>query len=295
MADTSGQADIRGIDIDKLAKGFADEALVLKRWVTVSSTKAREIRWYKKTAGFLDSVDTTGITASQIANVAERAIPVVVEQSWTRQTSYVRKYFVESPLISIEDIKDCDIDILATNVRDLVKAVANQVDVRILAVLGDALGTGGSVNTAAAVGTGWDDATNGNPVTDITNGLEQIRTYRYDISDVAMYLHPTDYTHLLQWLISIKGANIPQFASEKVRSGVVAEILGVKIIVSANMSADTAIMFVPKRACTWKQFTGITSAVIDDPGIGKKIRVWEEGEAILTDPRAVHVITDTIT
>jgi len=295
MADSSGQAEIRGIDIDKLAKGFADEALVLKRWVTVSNTKAREIRWYKKTAGFLDSVDTTGITASQIANVAERAIPVVVEQSWTRQTSYVRKYFVESPLISIEDIKDCDIDILATNVRDLVKAVANQVDVRILAVLGDALGTGGNVNTAAAVGTGWDDLTNGNPVTDITNGLEQIRTYRYDISDVAMYLHPTDYTHLLQWLISVKGSSIPQFASEKVRTGVVMEILGVKVIVSANMSADTVVMFVPKRACTWKQFTGITSAVIDDPGIGKKIRVWEEGEAILTDPRAVHVITDTIT
>jgi hypothetical protein len=294
MSDTSGQQDIRGIDIDRLAKGFADEALVLKRFVTVSKTKARQIRWYQKTAGFLDSTDTTDITASQIANVSERSIPVVVEQSWTRQTSYVRKYFVESPLMSMEDIKDTDVDILATNVRDLVKAVANQVDVRILAVLGDTLGTGGNVNTAVATADGWDDTATGDPIKDILDGLEQIRTYRYDTSDVVMYMHPTDYNHLLQYLINVKGSSIPQFASEKVKSGVLMELLGCKVVVSTNMSADTVVMFIPKRACTWKQFAPITSAVIDDPGIGKKIRVWEEGEAILTDPRAVHVITDTI-
>ena len=39
----------------------------------------------------------------------------------------------------------------------------------------------------------------------------------------------------------------------------------------------------------------ITSVVIDDPGIGKKIRVWEEGVALLTDPKSAHLITDTIT
>jgi hypothetical protein len=295
MADTSGMAEIRGINIDRLAKGFADESLVLKRYVTVSKTNARELRWYRKTAGFLDSTDTTTITASQIANTAEKALPVVVEQSWTRVTSYVKKYFVESPLISIEDLKDCDIDILATNVRDLVKAVSNQVDQRILYVIGDNLGTGGNVNTLAAVGTGWDDTTNGNPIVDITNGLEEIRKYRYDINDMVLYVHPTDYTHLVQWLISVKGSSIPQFASDKVKTGVVMEVLGCKVLVSTNMSADTAVMFVPKRACTWKQFTPLTTAIMDDPGIGKKIRVWEEGEALLTDPRAVHVITDTIT
>lgn len=293
MADTSGQQEIRGINIDRLAKGFADETLVLKRFVTVAKTNARQIRWYQKTAGFLDSTDTTGITASQIANVAERALPVVVEQSWTRQTSYVRKYFVESPLMSIEDIKDCDIDILATNVRDLVKAVANQVDARILEVLGDSLGTGGNVNTAAATADGWDDTATGDPIKDILDGLEQIRIYRYDTSNVVLYMHPTEYSHLMAYLINVKGSSIPSFASEKVKSGVLMELLGCKVVVSTNMSTDTVIMFVPNRACTWKQFTPITSAIIDDPGIGKKIRVWEEGEAILTDPRAVHVITDT--
>ena len=293
MADTSGQAEIRGIDIDKLARGFADEVLVLKKFLRVSKTNAREIRSYSKTAGFLDSTDTTAITASQIANTSTGSLPVVVEQSWTRTTNYVRKYFVESPTISDADIKDSDIDVLGTNVRDLVQAVANQVDIRILAVVGDTLGTGGNVNTAAATADGWDDTVTGDPIKDINHGKEQIRTYRYNPEGCIMYMHPGDHTSLLDYLISVKGSSIPQFSSERVKDGVVMEILGCNVVVSVNMSEDTVVMFVPQIAAVWKQFTPLTAVVIDDPGIGKKIRVWEEGECILTDPRAVHVITDT--
>lgn len=295
MADSSGQALIRGIDIDKLAKGFANEAFVLRQFVTVTKTKAREIRWYKKTPGILDSVDTSGITGSQIKNVSERSRPVVIEQSWTRQTSYVRKYFVESPLISNEDIRDSDIDILATNVRDLVRAVSNQVEIRIYEVLNDALGTGGDVGTAAASGTGWDDASGGDPIKDLMLAKTTIRNANYDPEGAIVYMSPTDHSNLLQYLITVKGSSIPAFSSKKVMTGVVQELLGLNIVVSSNASADTVTTFVSKRAATYKSFMGLTTAVIDDPGIGKKIRVWEEGEAILTDPSAVFVTTDTIT
>ena len=292
MADASAQAEIRGIDIDKLAKGFADEVLILKNHVQVTKTSAREIRWYSKTAGFLTSPDSTGITTEGIANTSSKSLPVVVEQSWTRDSSYVRKYFVESPYLSDEDIKDSDIDILATNVRDLVKAVANQVDIRILEVLGDTLGTGGQANTAAATADGWDDDATGNPIADILHAVEQIRTYRYDTKNLVMYIHPGDHTSLINYLINVKGSSIPNFSSEKVKTGVVMEILGVQVVVSVNASEDTAVLFVPQIACTWKQFTPLTTAVIKDPGIGTKIRVWEEGEAILVNPKAVAVITD---
>jgi hypothetical protein len=70
MADSSGQAEIRGINIQKLVTGFADEASLLKGLVRKSPTEAREIRWYQKTAGFLDNLDTSGISDSQIANTA---------------------------------------------------------------------------------------------------------------------------------------------------------------------------------------------------------------------------------
>ena len=296
MVDSSGQALIRGIDIDKLAKGFADEEILFKRFVSLTNTSAREIRWYQKTAGFLDSVSTTGNTDSRIPNVAERALPQVVEQSWTRKQSFVRKYFVESPTISAEDIRDSDIDILATNVRDLVRAVARQVDIRIYEVLTDNVSgvpfDGSTVTSAVATDDGWDDAVTGDPIKDIMLGITTIRNQSYSVDNLVMILHPDDHSALIQYLISVKGSSIPNFSSQAVKTGVVMEILGVQIVVSANATTDFAVMFVPQRCGTWKSFMPITSVVIDDPGIGKKIRVWEEGEMILTDPNAVVGITD---
>lgn len=289
MADTSAQAEIRGIDIDKLAKGFAEEENVLKRFLTNTPTSAREIRWYQKTAGFLDSTDTTGITTSQIANVSHKARPVVIEPSWTRQTSYVRKYFVESPLLSDEDIKDSDIDILAANVRDLVRAVENQVDIRIYDVLIES-NAPSSINYALATYNGW-RSTSGSPIFDILNGKQQIRTYSYNPEGCVLYLHPQEHRNMLHWLISTKGSSIPAFSSQKVQTGVVMELLGCNVVVSQNATAGVALMFVPQRAATWKSFTPITARNIEEVGIGTKVRVWEEGECLLTDPRAVHYIS----
>ena len=289
MADTSGQADIRGLNIDKLAKGFADEDNVFKQFCTIATTEAREIRWYKKTSGFLDTPDTTGITASQIPNVAERALPRVVEQSWTRQSSFIRKYFVESPTISMEDIKDTDIDILATNVRDLVRAVARQVDKRIYDVL-----TTDNGNTTAATAT-WDNGTqtNVNIVKDLLTCKKLIREDGYNPEGAFLLLTPKDHELMNTNLIFTKGANIPEWSSGQMANGVVSKILGLNVIVSTNVDADEAMVVVNKRAMTWKTFMPITSVVIDDPGIGKKIRVWEEGEAIMTDPNAACAITNT--
>ena len=299
MADTSGQKDIRGIDIDKLAKGFADEEVILKRFCQNSKTKAREIRWYQKTAGFISGITTTDLTADPIIGVPERAQPSVAEQSWTRQTSYVKKYFIESPTISAEDIKDADIDILGANVRDLVRAVAKQVDIRIYNVITDNVSgvpfDGSTVTSAAATGTGWDDAAAGDPIKDLMLCIETIRIQSYDPQGAVLYIHPTEHSHLLEYLISVKGSSIPSFASQKVVTGVVMEILGLRVVVSANATTDYAVVFVPSRACTWKQFMPIKAVVMDDPGIGKKIRCWEEGEALLTDPNAVCGITDTVT
>ncbi len=295
----SGEANIRGIDIDKLAKGFADEDNVMKKFVTLATTKAREIRWYQKTSGFLDSVDTTGITASQITNTSFRSLPTVVEQSWTRNTSYVKKFFVTSPLLSVEDINDTDIDILATNVRDLVRGVERQVDKRIVEVLtnalpdGDPLSDSTTVQTTVAVADGWNDAVTGNPIKDILVGKRKIRQLGYDPEGSMLGMNSIEHEFLLDFLISVKGSSIPGFSSEKIRDGVVMGILGTNVLVSENFTTDWVIQWVPDRALTWKAFMPISSVVIDEPLIGKTIRVSEWGEAILTDPNAVHVISDT--
>lgn len=291
MADTAGQADIRGINIDTVVKGFAEEEIVMKRFVTVTPTSAREIRWYQKTAGFLGGTTTSGITSDNIANVAEKARPTVINQTFTRNTSYIRKYFVESEIISEEDIKDNDVDILLNYVRNLTRAVEHQVDTRIWNVLTENQSATNinSVTSNAA----WDAGSGQDPIEDLMDCKLQIRTYSYDPEGAVLMLSPKDHKSLVTWLISTKGSSIPAFASARLGDGVVMEILGLRVVVSTIVTADYAAVFIPQRACTWKSFMPITAVTIEDKGIGRKIRIWEEGEAILTDPRAVCLLTNT--
>ena len=299
--DTAAEADIRGIDIDKLVKGFGELVPTFKNYVTKSKTKSREIRWYRKGLSLataqnpLDTPTTQGVTLSQISNTSFKSRPFVVEQSWERQTSYVKKYFVESPMISIEDIKDSDVDILAGNVRELVKAVHFKVDRRIYDVLTNATTSGTPnpstvLNTTASVD-GWQATATCNPISDLLNAKMEILDSGYNPEGAFCLMTPLEHKSLLNFLINVKGSSIPPFATEKVRSGVVMELLGLKIIVSPNATDDWVITFL-QSAVIWKSFVPLTSVVIDEPGIGKKIRVWEEGEGLLAHPRAVHVISD---
>ena len=300
MADTSAENDIRGIDIDKLAKGFADEENVLKKFVVNSKTKAREIRWYKKTSGFLDTTDTTGMATSGV-RTSFKSRPFVTEQSWTRETSYVKKFFLSSPVISEEDIKDNDVDILGTNVRDLVRGVERRVDARIYQILADCAEAtpttpltlvGTAVLTTASTDE-WDTVATCKPILDILNGMQKIRAQGYDPKGSMIGMNSIEHKLLLSFLIDTKGSSIPQFASEKVKTGVLMEIVGGNIVVSENFTTDWVIQWIPNRSCTWKQFMPITSAVITDPGIGRTIRIWEEGECIQTDPKSIHIISNT--
>lgn len=300
--DGSAEADIRGINIDKLAKGFGAEANILKNFVQKSKTKARELRWYRKgltlaTAEVaLDVPKSTATTVSMMQNTSFKARPFVTEQKWERQISYVKKFFVESPWISMEDIKDNDVDILATNVRDLVFAVARKVDQRIYDVVTGATISGTpnpaaqSINTTAAVA-GWATTATCNPILDILIGQRKIRDSGYNPKEAIILMNQLEHQSLINYLISVKGSSIPQFADDKVKSGVVMSLLGNRVIVSNNATVDWVIQWIPSRTATWKSFMPITSVVVTDPGIGKKIRVWEEGECLLTDPRSAHVIS----
>ncbi len=284
-ADTAGQVDIRGIDIDKLAKGFADEENVFKKFINVTATSSRLIRWYQKTAGFLDTSDTTGITASQIDFVAEKALPPVLQQTWTRNESSVKKFMAESEWLSEEDIRDSDIDILATTVRDIVRAVERRVDKRIYDIITE---SGAPVNILSNLAiANWSDTTNGDPIRDLLSGAALIRGQSYEINNLVLALNPKDYKNLLGWLISTKGSSIPAFASDKVESGVLMNLLGNKVVVNENVSGANAVQFVQGRIATWKSFMPVTARTIEEPLIGTKIRVAEEGECLLTDPKGV--------
>jgi hypothetical protein len=68
----------------------------------------------------------------------------------------------------------------------------------------------------------------------------------------------------------------------------------VRIVSDPNRATDTVTIFSPSKAVIWREFMPITSAVIDEPGMGKTVRVWCEGEAVRPNPMAVYKLTDTI-
>jgi hypothetical protein len=288
MADTAAQAEIRSIDISKLVEGYADVDIVLKNYCRVVPTTAREIRWYQKTAGFLSSPTTTAVTTDMI-ETASKAMPVAIENSYTRNTSYVKKFFASSPMISIEDLKDCDPDIWGDIVKDAVRAVNKKVDARILTVM-DAAGCG----TAAATGNGWNVDADGDPILDLLAAKESIKSYGYSTDDLVAYMNQAEEKWLMRWLISVKGSSIPGFASSRVENGKLMEVVGIKIVSDPNRATDTVTVFSPSKAVIWREFMPTTSAVVDEPGMGKTVRVWCEGEAIRPNPYAVFKITDTI-
>jgi hypothetical protein len=213
MADTAGQAEIRGIDINKLVEGFADVGIILKNYVRVVNTTAREMRWYQKTAGYLTSPTTTGVTTDMI-ETASKAMPVVIENSYTRNTSYVKKFFVSSPMLSIEDLKDSDPDIWGDIIKDTVIAVNKKVDARLLTVL-DASGC----QTAAAAGNGWNVDADADPILDFLKAVEAIEAYGYSSNDLIAYMNPAEKKWLLRWLITVKGSSVPGFSSARIESG----------------------------------------------------------------------------
>ena len=300
--DGSAEKDIRGIDIDKLVKGFGVINNTFKNLVMLSKTSARELRWYRKgltlatAMNKLDTPVTQTVTKSMMGNTAFKAQPFVVEMKWERQTSYIKKYFVESPWISLEDIKASDPDVMGQNVRELVEAVGFKVDRRIYDVLTGATTSGTPNPAAASIPTtvavdGWATTATCNPILDLLIGQRKISAGGYNAKELTTLMSPLEYQSLVNFLISVKGSSIPAVSSDLVKSGVIMSLLGNNIVVSNNATADWVIQWVKNRACTFKSFIGLTTAIKTEEGIGKKIRVWEEGEAILTDPLAVHVIS----
>ena len=289
MADKSGQADIRGLYIDKVAKDMLEEALIFKNLVTTTSTPSREIRYYQKTSGYI-----TETLPARIGGVAEGARPFVSEQSWTRYTTYVKKYFIESPTINMEDESDSDVKVFMDNLQDLTAAVANELDGDIwnVATENQSVTNINSVTSTAA----WDAASGQDPTEDILEAKQAIREQtKRPIKNGVLLVSAKGEKDLLTWLTSTAGVSWPNFSSEKVQSGMVGELLGLKMIVSENVTADYAAVADLASAVEYKEFMPLQTAIITEEGIGRKIRVWTHGIAILVRPKYVALISNTET
>jgi len=285
MADSVEMQDIRGLDIDKTVKGFALVNYVFKNDCNVTSITGDSVRWYQETAA-----DLTATSPSQLEVSPLSQFPAL-EPTWTRNTSYPVKYAAEG-FISMEDMKSADIDVMARTLLRLTRAVVKKVDT----VIYDAITDDANIQTFATTAVGgdqWDAASYAaDIIKDLVYAKRLIIDQGYNPEGASLWLDTVGYSSLVAWLISGKGSNIPNFASDKVTTGTIMQILGLNVKVSQNVTTDEAVVIVPKVACTWRSSQDTTSALIEEKGVGTKVRVWEMGVPTVTDPKAVVKITD---
>jgi len=284
MADTVGQTDIRGENINSVVKVFAQKKFKLKPLLQqVSSNKWTET-YYKEDPTILTAGGTRDIKS--IGRLSE--FPTV-ERSWTKVSAQHFKYGDEGK-ISMEDILTDAINVQARTVNGIVESIVNSIDAAIYAALTAETGTSGTV---AAVDS-WDSSTvaNRDPIQDILRGIQAMTENNYDaLEGGVLLLNPHDYASLM---MNSKVINNPSFkGADIVQNGMVGKIAGLSIVVTTSVTDDEAMIIIRQRAATWQSVVGMTSAVIKKEGISTTIRSWEIGQIQITDPYALYTITGT--
>lgn len=278
-------AEIRGIYVDKLAKTYFKEALIFRNEVEVYSTPSREIRWYSKTSGYL-----TVSSPAKVGGIAMGALPFVAETSWTRTTSYVKKYMLDSPLITIEDETDNDVQVFRTAVEETTQRVAYQVDSDIWDVVTESRSVT-NINSVTATAA-WDAGSGQNPPEDIFEAVQDIREQTKTKVDAKLYVSAKGEKDLKTWVVT-NGSNFTEAASKMVNDGNLIKFCGLPVVVSETVTADYALVADLKKACEYREFTPITTAIITEEGVGRKVRVWTHGIALLVRPKYCALISNT--
>lgn len=285
MADQIGMEDIRGEKIDSAVKGFALQSFKLKQVCMLASSSDWKESYYKETSAELTATDTgTGFAVKGVARLS--AFPNL-EPSWTKTSSYHVKHAGEA-VISWEDYLTSAIDVSARTLLRVGRAVAYSVDNAIY----DVITADASVNTAAAVAT-WDNATvaNRDPIQDILHGIEYCAVDNYDVLENGYILmNPENYTNLI---MNQKVIQNPSFKSGVMENGKRGEICGLKIIVSNSIDADEVCILKGQEAVTYKTAEPLKTALIKDEGVKWQVRAWEIGITMVTNPEAIHIITNT--
>lgn len=282
MVETTGMADLRAENVSKIVTAFALQQYKFKELCMVQSSNSWKETYWKETAA-----DLTGGTGSAVQGVPRLANFPYGEVSWTEASSRHLKHGMEG-VISWEDAKTNEVDVIARTLLRIARAVTKSVDTNIYAALTSSAG-----NTVAT-GDTWDSATvaNRNPIQDILNAIKLISIDNYDpYTNGHLLLSPKDFANLMG-NASIRNAG--QFWTNDVtKNGKVGKLLGLTMVVSNNVTADEAMVVIAKEAITWKQAQGLTVNTIEDPGIKYTIRAFEVGTAQVKNPDAVCTITNT--
>ncbi len=290
MADTRGQKDIFGLDIDRVVKGIAKFKYNFTNEFQKVKIDGDSKRWFTKNPIRLAAFSSP----SASKNVSPGSRPDTLEVAWDRNTTYVKKYFVEG-FLDKEDIQDAEIDVYTTTLQDLTERIIRDRDEDLYDIMTENQAPS-DIQTFATTSVGGDqwDAPNfaADPIKDFNRAIRLIQAEGFGAHKISAIMDPIAYESLINWLISGKGSSIPGFSSDKLKTGVVMELLGVGIKVSTEATTDYVLFTIGPAAQSYAEAEAMTANTTIDPGIGRNLRVWTRGVGYRTNPKGNVLLTD---
>jgi hypothetical protein len=281
MADVVGEQDIWGTRFNEIVTGFAYNAFQMKEVVRVVTSNSWTEKYYRET-----SAELTGHTNDAVKGVPRLANFPHANPSWTLYSATQEKYALECT-ISWEDVHTDQFDVISRVLLKVARGVAYAIDTQIYTAL---LAATGNTTATAAV---WDVVANAACVADIVKAMRLLKEDGYTATHLLV--NPYDYSYLIGYIF-YKGASAPSFGEAILQNGnAVQTLLGLKIIVSNAVTDDNALVVAAQDCGTWQSANGLTTATIEDKGIGYKVRAWEIGVLQVTNPNAICSITNTKT
>ncbi len=289
MVDTRGQKDIFGLDIDKFVQGVEKFTYNFLDEFQETTIKGDSKRYFTK-----DPVRLAALTSpSATKNVSPGSRPATMETSWTRTTVFVKKYFVEG-FLDKEDITDAEIDVAGTTMKDLTERIIRDRDIDLYNIMTEDQSPSAIQDfaTTAVGGDQWDAANfAADPIKDFNRAIRLIQAAGFK-QKISAIMDPVAYESLINWLISGKGSSIPGFSSEKIKTGVVMDLLGVNIKVSTEAVTDFVLFTIGPTAQSYAEAEPMQGNSTVDPGLGRNLRVWTRGVGYRTNPTGNVLVTD---
>lgn len=286
---TTQGAGIRREYIDGAVKAVALQQYKMKTLCTIDSSSAFTESYYQET----NTDPASPATATATFNI--KGIPQLAPFSYgevteTKVSTVILKYGMEG-MMSWEVMQNSAIPLAARTILRIGRAVSRAVDAAIEALCLASYGN----TLAIAAGSEWDSSTisNRDPIKNILDAIQTIRADNLDPLNGSGYLvvNGTDYTNIIS---NNKVINNPTFkTADVVSNGVVAQLCGLKVMVTEAVTVDKAYVIMAQEALTWKEAEALTVQQIEDPGIKVTVRAWERGVPQIPSPNGVCLITNT--
>jgi len=287
-ADTEREADLRSEHIDVAVKAVIKIEEKWKAMCAIDTSSSYTESYYRETNE--DSTDTG--TYHSIVGVPEFVAFPYVDVTETLHSSVIKK-FAASSLISMEAGQYATVPMLQRKIYRIGRKIIYQIDKHIHdAVTTVTTGYGNTV--AIGAGYEWDSATiaNRDPIKDILDAIQTLRVDGIDALNGSgrLVVNGTDYTNIIS---NSKVINHPTYEAGVMQNGQVGKLLGLTIVLSEIVTADSAFVLVAKQGMVYKQANALTTSTTVKPGKYTEIDAWERGVFQSQVPNEICKITNT--